>query len=429
LTVCAGILSANLAFAGSPKISKDLEGIGPSQQIDVIVQFNRAPTGEQLQRVLALGGTLKQQHGLIKGAAYSISVSALADLAADPNVAYISPDRPVTSTASGDDSTTLDYYLPALNAQYASSLGYDGSGIGVAVIDSGITDIPDLHGHDYRVIYAQDFTGSNATVDQYAHGTHVAGIIGGNGKNSTGSNYSYTIRGLAPNVNLINLRVLDANGAGSDSAVIEAIETAINLKSKYNIRVINLSLGRAVFESYQQDPLCQAVEQAYHAGIVVVVAAGNGGRDNSHGTNGYGTITAPGNDPYVITVGAMKTMGTPSRADDLIATYSSKGPTLFDHVVKPDLVAPGNRIVSLYTAGLTLPKNYPGNASPYSLYQVNGNSTASSTYYRLSGTSMAAPMVSGTVALMLQQNPGLTPDQVKARLMKTASKTFPTYSS
>jgi subtilisin family serine protease len=276
----------------------------------------------------------------------------------------------VTSTASGDDSATLDYYLPTLNAQYASSLGYDGSGIGVAVIDSGITDIPDLHGHDYRVIYAQDFTGINATVDQYAHGTHVAGIIGGNGKNSTGSNYSYTIRGLAPNVNLINLRVLDANGAGSDSAVIKAIETAINLKSKYNIRVINLSLGRGVFESYQQDPLCQAVEQAYNAGIVVVVAAGNGGRDNSYGTNGYGTITAPGNDPYVITMGAMKTMGTPTRADDLIATYSSKGPTLFDHVVKPDLVAPGNRIVSLYTAGLTLPQELSWQRD--SLFPVSG---------------------------------------------------------
>src|SRR5262249_14280505 len=150
------------------------------------------------------------------------------------------------------------------------------------------------------------------------------------------------------------LRVLDKNGNGTESAVINAIQQAINLKSKYNIRVINLSLGRPVFESYTLDPLCQAVEQAWKASIVVVVAAGNQGRNNSAGTNGYATITAPGNDPYVITVGAMKTMGTPSRSDDLIASYSSKGPTLYDHVVKPDLVAPGNRLVSLYTASLTL---------------------------------------------------------------------------
>ena len=132
--------------------------------------------------------------------------------------------------------------------------------------------------------------------------------------------------GIAPGANLLNFRVLDANGNGSDSSVIAAIEQAIALKNKYNIRVINLSLGRPVFESYTQDPLCQAVEAAWKAGIVVVVAAGNDGRDNSFGNEGYGTIMAPGNDPYVITVGAMRSMGTPSRTDDLVASYSSKGP-------------------------------------------------------------------------------------------------------
>jgi serine protease AprX len=113
--------------------------------------------------------------------------------------------------------------------------------------------------------------------------------------------------GIAPGANLLDLRVLDANGQGSDSAVIAAIETAIALKSKYNVRVINLSLGRPVYESYKLDPLCQAVEAAWKAGIVVVVAAGNDGRDNSFGNDGYGTISSPANDPYVITVGAMKT--------------------------------------------------------------------------------------------------------------------------
>src|SRR5207249_5355186 len=121
---------------------------------------------------------------------------------------------------------------------------------------------------------------------------------------------------------------------------ISAIQRAIQLKNTYNIRVINISLGRRVSESYTLDPVCQAVEQAWKAGIVVVAAAGNYGRDNSMNTNGYATITVPGNDPYVITVGAMKTAGSPLRSNSLIASYSSKGPTLLDHVVKPDIVAP-----------------------------------------------------------------------------------------
>ena len=165
----------------------------------------------------------------------------------------------------------------------------------------------------------------------------MAGIVAGNGANSTGSQYTHTFLGIAPNANLIDLRVLDQNGNGTDSAVIAAIQQAIALKDQYNIRVINLSLGRPVFESYFRDPLCQAVEAAWRAGIVVV-AAGNDGRDNSAGTNGYGTINSPANDPYVITVGAMKSMGTPQRDDDLMASYSAKGPTMIDHIVKPDIL-------------------------------------------------------------------------------------------
>src|SRR6185437_11161102 len=179
----------------------------------------------------------------------------------------------------------------------------------------------------------------------------------------------------------------------NDSGVIAAIAKAIELKTQYNIRIINLSLGRPVSESYMQDPLCQEVEAAWRAGIVVVVAAGNGGRDNSQGTDGYATITAPGNDPYVITVGAMKTMGTPTRSDDLIASYSSKGPTLIDHVVKPDIVAPGNKTVSLLASRtLVVSNSTNANLVPYNYYQSTNSTSPSANYYRLSGTSMAAPM-------------------------------------
>ncbi len=161
---------------------------------------------------------------------------------------------------------------------------------------------------------------------------------------------------------------------------------------------------------------------------MVVVAAGNDGRNNSAGTNGYGTVDAPGNDPYVITVGSMKPMSTPDRADDLIASYSSKGPSLVDHIVKPDLVAPGNQIISVLASTSATLYNST-DAVPTNYYNNNGTTAASTNYFSLNGTSMAAGVVSGTAALMLQQNPALTPDQLKARLMKTAYKTFPTFST
>jgi serine protease AprX len=415
LSSLAGTLSFGAYAVAQPgpghKLAEDLRShyAAPASIIDVIVQFRKGAPGEAHLRVLGRGGILHRNLDLVRAKAYRIPADQLERLADDPDVEFVSPDRPVQATAF---SGTPDYgWMTAMDATSSSvTLPYDGTGIGVAVIDSGIwsskqQDLNDRNGKT-RVVYEQSFVRGNTDVhDYYGHGTHVAGLIGGNGARSSGRNSIYLIRGIAPNVNLLNLRVLDNNGSGTDSSVIAAIQRAVQLQSQYNIRVINLSLGRPVSASYVNDPLCQAVQEAWNAGIVVVVAAGNDGRNNSAGTNGYATIDAPGNSPYAITVGAMNTLGTPARADDKITSYSSKGPTLFDHVVKPDLVAPGNRISSVesYT-GAYLATTYPQNNVPQSMYLAGGGS-ATNWYYQLSGTSMAAPMVSGAAALLVQKKP------------------------
>ena len=417
------------------KLAPDFSIRKSHSTVDVIVQFTSAPTATHHDKIRAVGGQLKANlSGVINGAHYSIPAEKIDELLRDPDVAYISPNRPLHAM--------LDYANPTVNANIARQYGWDGTGIGIALIDSGLEDRPDL---DYaatassrtpisRIVFNASFlpgtsAADTSTDDEYGHGTHVAGILAGDGSKSICSRCTRSFIGIAPNATIVNLRVLDAKGHGSDSSVINAIQTAISLARTYNIKVINLSLGRPVYESYSQDPLCQAVESAWKSGIVVVVAAGNNGRDNTEGSNGYGTITAPANDPYVITVGAMKDMRTVSRGDDLIASYSSKGPTLIDHIVKPDIVAPGNRIISLIRAGSTIYKSSSAtvNEIPNNYYLSNAPGI-STMYYQLSGTSMAAPMVSGAAALLLQQNLSLTPDQVKARLMKTATKTFPAFS-
>jgi serine protease AprX len=183
-------------------------------------------------------------------------------------------------------------------------------------------------------------------------------------------------------------------------------------------------LGQPVSESHATDPLCLAVEAAWNSGIVVVVAAGNLGRYNYSVQQGYGTIASPGNHPSVITVGATNTGRTSSTADGVVASYSSKRPTAVDQVLKPDLVAPGNLIASVRDGGHIF-CSYPSNEVPFAAYMVPGLSQSGYRYYRMSGTSMAAPMVSGAAALLIAKEPSLTPDQVKARLMRTARKTFP----
>ncbi len=410
-----GRASGKFALELAPVVARAHNGAAANETVRVIVQYKQVPRSEQEARMQSLGARLNHRLGVVKGIALTIPVNALPALENDSDIISVSLDHALRALDETTDAAT--------NVTAAWNDGYNGAGIGVAVIDSGINDShPDLWNSaetHSRVVYHQDFTGtattnsSGAKYDLYGHGTHVAGIIGGNGYLSGGQ-----YEGAAPGVNLIDLRALDENGNGTDSSVIDAIQEAIALQNKYNIQVINLSLGRGIAVSYAQDALCQAVESAWQAGIVVVVAAGNYGRVSIDGSDGYGTITAPGNDPLVLTVGAMNSEGSSAQASEIMTSFTSKGPTTYDHVVKPDIMAPGNNIVSLAAPGATLEADYPS-------FLVNGNN-GQPDYFTLSGTSMATPVVSGAVALLLQQNGNLTPDQIKALLMQSTYGSFPT---
>jgi len=417
------LIVASSGFAQVPKAAATLRGRKDNATIDAIVQFMTPIEYRHWLKIQNHGGTVKEELRFIKALHISIPASAVDDLSQDAEVTYVSPNRPVQAALNNATAAVL--------ANYPWGLGLDGQGVGVAVIDSGVHMVEDLRTLDKthsRVHYAFDSIGGGAD-DLYGHGTHVAGIIAGNALASSCPSCDTPLQGVAPNAHILNFHALDQNCAATDTSVINALYQAITVKDQYNIRVMNLSVGRPVYESYTQDPLCQAVEAAWNAGIVVVVAAGNDGRDNSFGENGYGTINAPGNDPYVITVGAMNTMGTPDRGDDVMTTYSSKGPTAIDHIVKPDIVAPGNKVISLQAQGSTLVTEYPDNIPPVGYYFEGNGQRPSPNYFTLSGTSMATPIVSAAAALLLQRRPWLTPDQVKARLMKSAYKTFPQYTT
>ncbi|MBV9770509.1 MAG: S8 family peptidase, partial [Bryobacterales bacterium] len=460
------ICSFTAAYGAERKLDPSLENLNSDRTVDVIVEFRQVPTEADHNRILARHGQLKHNLDIIKAAHYSVPASELEAISNDPDVEFIAPDRtvhaagaptppappapptpptpapapaPPTPAGPAGPAATIftgnpDYGWRTVGADLATTVdGLSGIGVGVALLDSGTNNGPDfndLQNHN-RIVYSTSMVAGTDANDHYGHGTHVSGILAGTGFSSLGPNTTYWIRGVAPLANLISIKVLNDSGVGTDSTVIAGIQTAIQLQRKYNVRVINLSLGRPVSSSYLTDPLCLAVQQAWQAGIVVVVAAGNDGRDNSQGTSGYGTITAPGNSPYVITVGAMNTMGTLTETDDQITSYSSKGPTAIDQIVKPDLVAPGNQILSVNQPGSWLAQIYPANQVAKEVYtSITGPAgLTGNNYFVLSGTSMAAPMVSGAAALMIQQNPSLTPDQIKARLMKTATKLPPGFTT
>ncbi|HEY6204323.1 MAG TPA: S8 family peptidase [Candidatus Limnocylindria bacterium] len=392
----------------------------PTDDFDVIVRSvpldKEGRAGRAAERrvekaaksVTKQGGSVKHVLGIVGGISARIKGVHILKLTRDDDVDYVVKDQklraqfdPALDSLKAGSPGILEVDAPTAWSQ----LGVTGRGVGVAVVDSGVYPHPDLAG---RIVAAIDFTSVAPTVsniplnDLGGHGTHVAGLIAGDGTQSAGL---YT--GVAPNANIIDVRVIDANGSSNVSIILRGLQWVLANRATYNIKVLNMSLGATPTGSYKSDLMATAAEILNFAGVTVVVSAGNSGPL-------AGTITTPATDPYVVTVGALDDNATPLLADDLMATFSSRGKTPFDRLAKPDLVAPGRRMISLRSPGSTLDSLFPDR-------QVTVPGSLSADYYRLSGTSMAAPVVAGTIALMYERNPTLSPAQIKKRLKSTVT--------
>lgn len=363
----------------------------PEKVVKVIVGKKAGSQGVE-EAAEKLGAKITSNWEFINAFAADVPGDKIAALAALPGVMVVNKDsESSTSGKSGegevDASIIENAYNMAVKADIVWEQGYYGDGVTIAVVDSGIaSDRQDDFGE--RLMKSVRMNSSTLYAsDKYGHGTHVAGIIAGNGDNSDGK---YV--GIAPRANLINVKFSDDNGNASESDLVDGLQWIYDHHEEYNIRVANISSTVSTQQKYTESAACAAVEQLWKAGIVVVVSAGNrGGEDNS-------TSYAPANDPFVISVGAVDDKGTRRLTDDFMKPWSSSGTTL-DGFMKPDVVAPGAHIVS-YMPGGDIKTQAPENI-------------VDEKYFRMGGTSMAAPVVSGVVALMLERHPEWTPDQVK----------------
>ena len=410
LALILPMANATEAGANVQPVLAQMAATHPDSTISVIVQKSTQDNRAE-EAVAALDGKVTQDLHIINGFAAELKARNVAELAQADGVRWVSLDAPMVSSACAQcvDTTKLKgVYVQSINADkvWNNNPYRQGQGIGVAVVDSGVNPQQDLNtvaGANRIVASAQFNSGYNQSVyDGYGHGNHVAGIIGGNGSRSSGAYI-----GVAPLVNIINVKVSDDAGGSTAKNVVAGLQWVLDNKAAYNIKVVNLSLNSTVSESYHTSPIDAAAEILWFNKIVVVASAGN---------QKAGTVYAPANDPFVITVGATDDKGTNGIGDDAMATFSSYGNTS-DGFAKPDLVAPGTNIVALMAnTNSALALAHPANV-------VNG------IYFKMSGTSMAAPMVSGAAALLLQDEPNLTPDQVKYRLKTTANKNWPGYNA
>ena len=399
--------SAPVAAAPLPSLTPALADLAvskPGKRVEVIVQLTpgaqRAAATPLIER---LGGRVTRDLHIINAVVAKLPAAGARELAAQPSVRAVSLNGAVKSSARGEKLSTS--FNQSIQAPYLwNRYGGTGRGVGVAVIDTGIAgDLPDFRvsSSDKRSrVIGSAVVNPDATTaaDRYGHGTHVAGIIAGDSEGrDVGDSKKGRFSGVAPRANLVSIKVSDDDGNTSVLDVIAGIQFAMDHKAEYNIRVMNLSLESTVAESYKTDPLDAAVEAAWFGGIFVVAAAGNRGPGDEK------VRFAPGNDPYIVTVGAVDDQGTNEIGDDEPASWSSRGTTQ-DGFAKPDIYAPGAKIVS------TLAPNSKYTELCGSCISEDGE------YIRAGGTSMAAPMVAGAAAIGFQLVPSLTPDRIKALL-------------
>ncbi|HLN65286.1 MAG TPA: S8 family peptidase [Symbiobacteriaceae bacterium] len=366
------------------------------QMISVIV--SKAPGAGDVEAAAArLGARVTARWPFINAFAAELPAGRAAALAQLPGVRTVVREHQASAAATrSSPSGAPQPYVASVRADALWAQGYKGAGVTVAVVDSGIfassATSSDFGG---RTLVNLSFNpATNYTIDKFGHGTHVAGIIGGDGKNSAGQ---YV--GIAPEVNLLNLKYSLDDGTANERHLISALQWVYDNQSRYNIRVVNISSTMGAEQSYMESPTAAAVEQLWFAGVVVVVSAGNRGGESCS------VCYAPASDPYVITVGAVDDAGTAALTDDFAKAWSSSGTTMDGHS-KPDVMAPGAHIIAYMPNG-DLRTNNPTNV-------VDKN------YFKMGGTSMAAPVVTGVIAQLLQANPSLTPDQVKWLLQETA---------
>ena len=394
----------------------------PGTVVQAIVQFNAPVTQVKAQSdATRAHGRLIGNLPIIHGLALKLTAAEARALAANPDVHAVSLNTTVTpqslpyghlpfqmvgtGLSGGQLQTTYDQTLGVLPLW---KFGVTGTGVGVAVVDTGVDgSLPDFaskdHGSSRVVASAVANADATTATDSYGHGTDVAGIIAGNGDNrGSGDPLHGQYIGVAPNANIISVKVSDETGKATVLDVIYGLQFAVAHQSQFNIRVINLSLDSTTPQSYKTDPLDAAVEAAWMHGIVVVAAAGN------RGTASDAVQYSPANDPYVITVGGVDENGSGDPTGDTIASWSSQGTTQ-DGLQKPDVYAPGAHIVSVLAPNSNFAASCP------TCLVGNGQ------YIQTSGTSMAAPMISGLVADLLQIHPNWTPDEVKGDLTSSAA--------
>jgi serine protease AprX len=348
------------------------------------------------QALVAAGATDLRRLAIVNGWSARVRADRLVALDRAAGVAAVTADRAVHLTGSAWDSTVSSSpYVWNSQAGQLWSGGATGSGISVAILDTGVSPVQDLAG---RVMSGPDMSGEGRnTVDSFGHGTVMAGIVAGDGSAAG----SAPRTGVAPDAQIISVKVAGANGATDVSTMLAGMSWIGAFKDVYNIKVLNLSWGVPSTQDTRIDPVNFAVERLWHLGVTVVVAAGNSGPST-------GTIMKPGDDPLVVTVGAYDDKGDSQLTNDSVPAWSSQGPTAAG-LAKPDLVAPGRTLIATRAPGSTVETQNP-------------NALVAPAYIKGSGSSEATAVTSGVVALLLQQHPLWTPDQVKYALTSTASR-------